>query len=103
MSDATLIPLVLPVDLAGAVLGVGRAAAYAMAKRGDLPVVPGGGRRKVPTAALEGLVGRRLEAADIAAAEAKITPERETLRDYGVKYRAERAALEAKKAAWKAA
>jgi hypothetical protein len=103
MTHQTTIPLILSVDLAGAVLGVGRAAAYAMAKRGDLPVLPGGGRLKVPTARLEQLIGRHLEPADLAAAEGKLAPQREALRDYGVQYRAAKAALAEKKIARKAA
>ncbi|HEV2562358.1 MAG TPA: hypothetical protein VGT78_09480 [Rhizomicrobium sp.] len=99
MTHAEVIPLILPVDLAGAILGINRAAAYAMAKRGDLPVLPGGGRRKVPTAGLERLVGRQLEPADILAAERKLAPEREALRHYGSRYRAARTLLAEKKTA----
>ena len=103
MTTRETIPLILPIDLAGAILNLSRGAAYAMAKRGDLPLLPGGGRRKVPTARLEQLIGRRLEIADIAAAEQRIARERTKLSEYGKAYRTARATLEAKKATRSAA
>lgn len=48
---------VLPVPVAGAVLGLGRSAAYLAANRGDLPTVRVGRRVVVPTARLRELLG----------------------------------------------
>lgn len=47
----------LSVPLAGRYLGLGRDAAYAAARRGDLPVIHFGRRMVVPTAALRTMLG----------------------------------------------
>lgn len=49
--------LTVNVEEGGAVLGLGRAAAYAAAQRGDLPTIRIGRRLVVPTPALLRLVG----------------------------------------------
>ncbi len=51
----------LPV--AGRALGVGRNAAYAAAKRGDIPTIRIGGAIRVPTAPLRKMLGLEQEAA----------------------------------------
>lgn len=91
------VPLVLPVDLAGELIGSHRAAAYAAVRSGALPVLPGPGRLKVPTAAIERLCGRRITAEDIEAARARLNPKRAVLLKYQASYRAGRAAITAKK------
>ncbi len=47
---------VLTVPEAGQILGIGRAASYAAAKRGEIPTIRIGGRIVVPTAALRRLL-----------------------------------------------
>jgi len=56
----------LRIEEAAKVLGIGRTAAYAAAKRGDIPVLRIGGLRLVPKPALEKMLaeaGREKEAA----------------------------------------
>lgn len=92
----SLVPLTLPVDLAGELLDYGsRARAYAAAKAGVLPVLPGPGRKRVATAKLAELVGRPITVEDIEAAEARLKPKREAAKRYQDDYRASRQALSA--------
>ncbi len=49
--------LTVPVTVAGRALGLGRNAAYAAAKRGDLPTIKIGGAIRVPTAPLRRMLG----------------------------------------------
>ena len=70
---------------------------YQMIQAGELKVVPGRGRLKVPTHEIERLIGKRLSIADVKAAEARIAPKRSAQLAYLKKYRAEKAALAAKK------
>jgi len=81
------------VEVAGDLIGLGRQAAYAAAKSGAIPTLPGPGKLRVPVARLEGLIGRRLTAADIRAAEARIAPRRDAMLKYQRDYRAARNAL----------
>ena len=85
--ENTEVPLVLTVDLAGELLGLERARAYAAARTGVIPTLPGPGRRRVPTARLEMMVGRRLTVADIEAAERRLRPKREASLKYQREYR----------------
>jgi hypothetical protein len=48
---------VVRVEIAGRALGIGRAAAYAAAKRGDIPTIRIGGAIRVPTAPLRQMLG----------------------------------------------
>lgn len=81
-------PLTVPIDLAGALLGLSRLAAYREVKAGAIPVLPGfAGRARVPLAGLEKLVGRTITAADIEAAKARLGPEREAFLRYQHDYR----------------
>jgi hypothetical protein len=54
--------LTVPVAVAGQALGIGRNAAYAAAKRGDIPSVRIGGAIRVPTAPLRKMLGLSNEA-----------------------------------------
>lgn len=45
----------------GQILGLGRAATYASAKRGEIPTLPLSGKLRVPTAALRRMLGLDLE------------------------------------------
>jgi hypothetical protein len=92
-SELDVVPLVIPVDLAGELTGRDRVAAYAAVKSGVFPVLPGPGRKRVPTAAIDQLVGRRITAADIRAAEARLEPKRAAFRRYQADYRAARTAV----------
>ena len=92
-----VVPLILTVELAGEMLGVGRGGAYAAVKSGALPVLPGPGRKKVPTAAIERLCGRRITVEDIETAQERLAPKRAVLLKYQAEYRAERAALKNKR------
>jgi excisionase family DNA binding protein len=60
MAPTTAIPFpstaVISVTEAGAMLGIGRSAAYSAAARGDLPTIRLGRRIVVPTAALRRLL-----------------------------------------------
>ncbi len=49
--------LTVTVEQAGRALGIGRNAAYAAAKRGDIPALKIGGAIRVPTAALRRMLG----------------------------------------------
>lgn len=49
--------LTLTVEQAGRALGIGRNAAYAAAKRGDIPTVKIGGAIRVPTAPVRRMLG----------------------------------------------
>src|SRR5262245_35309487 len=49
-------PLTVSIVEAGRRLGVGRDASYTAARRGEMPVIEIGGRRRVPLAALERLL-----------------------------------------------
>jgi hypothetical protein len=89
-------PLTLPPDVAGALLGLGREASYQAIKNGTIPKLPGGGRIKVPTAGLELVVGRRLTVADIKNALAQVEPKRQQVREYMGAYRAAHAKAEGK-------
>jgi hypothetical protein len=90
------IPLTLQVDLAGELLGYSNVnASYAAVNAGVIPTLPGPGRKKVPTAALERLVGRPITAADIDAAKARLEPKRAERLAYGTDYRNSRARLAA--------
>jgi hypothetical protein len=91
--SATPPPLAVPIDLAGALLRIDRQAAYRAAKSGALPVLPGFGRRKVPVAALETLVGKSITSADIEAARAWLEPRRNAFARYQQDYREARKAL----------
>lgn len=84
------VPLVVSVQEAGELLGQNYASAYAAARSGALPTLPGPGRKKVPTAALERLCGRRITAADIEAARSRLAPKRDRLLAYQRDYRAAR-------------
>jgi excisionase family DNA binding protein len=55
--------LTLTVEQAGRALGIGRNAAYAAAKRGDIPTVRIGGAIRVPTAPIRRMLGLEQEAA----------------------------------------
>jgi Helix-turn-helix domain len=55
--------LTVPVVVAGRALGLGRNAAYAAAKRGEIPSVKIGGAIRVPTAPLRRLLGLDREVA----------------------------------------
>ncbi len=55
--------LTVKVEVAGQALGVGRNAAYAAAKRGDIPTIRIGGAIRVPTAPLRKMLGLEQEAA----------------------------------------
>lgn len=51
----------LSIPAAGAIFGLGRAASYEAARRGDLPTVKLAGRLRVPTARLRALLGLSTE------------------------------------------
>jgi hypothetical protein len=51
----------LSIPAAGAIFGLGRAASYEAARRGDLPTIRLAGRRRVPTARLRVLLGLSTE------------------------------------------
>ncbi len=53
---------VISVVEAGSVLGLGRSAAYAAARRGEIPTLRFGRKLVVPVAELERLVGERANA-----------------------------------------
>ncbi len=53
----------IKVEQAGRALGIGRSAAYAAVRRGDLPVIKIGGSIRVLTAPLRKLLGLEQEAA----------------------------------------
>jgi hypothetical protein len=57
-----LMGLTVPVAVAGRALGIGRNAAYAAAKRGEIPIVKIGGAIRVPTAPLRKMLGLSNEA-----------------------------------------
>ena len=63
------VPLFVCVEVAGALCERPRQAAYADARRGDLPVEKFGKRLLVPVARLEERAGRPITTADIARAE----------------------------------
>ena len=86
-------PLTLPVDLAGELVGASRQVGYRMVKAGTLPVLPGPGRKKVPTAAVERLVGRTITMQDIEAAKARLEPKREAFLTYQADYRRSKLAM----------
>jgi hypothetical protein len=86
-------PLVVNVEVAGELLGLGRQAAYAAAKAGALPVLPGPGKLRIPVARLETLLGRRLTAADIRAAESRIAPRRDAMLKYQRQYHSAKKAV----------
>jgi hypothetical protein len=48
MSEPTDTPLTLDIPEAGAMAGLGRAASYAAANRGEIPTIRLGRRKKVP-------------------------------------------------------
>ncbi len=54
-------PYLLSVPEAGALLGLGRTASYEAAKRGHLPTITLNNRLYVTIAALEALIGRRID------------------------------------------
>jgi excisionase family DNA binding protein len=56
----------LTIPEAGRLLGLGRTASYEAVRRGDLPVLRINGRRLVPVAKLEQLLGRAIDPADLA-------------------------------------
>ena len=81
--DYQPVPLTLPVDPAGELLGFcSRPRAYAAAKAGVLPTLPGPGRKRVATAKLTELVGRQITLEDIEAAETRLKPKREAAKRY---------------------
>ena len=87
-------PLTVPIDLAGALLGLDRQAAYREVKSGAIPVLPGfAGRARVPLTGLEKLVGRPITVEDIDAAKARLLPKREGFLRYQHEYRRTKAAL----------
>jgi hypothetical protein len=87
-------PLTVRVDLAGELLGYsGRAASYGAVEAGVIPILPGPGRKRVPVARLEALVGRPITVADVEAAEARLKPSREKFLKYQAEYREARKAL----------
>jgi hypothetical protein len=88
-------PLTIPIELAGELLGCSRPAAYGAAKAGFIPIIPGPGRKKVPVAKLEELVGRRITCDDLDAAHARLAPKRRVFIDYQRRYREARQALTA--------
>lgn len=90
-------PLTVPIDVAGELIGVPRQTAYRMAKAGALPVMPGPGRAKVPLAKLSALVGVEITADHIKAAQDRLEPKRAALLAYQANYRRERVAVAAKK------
>lgn len=47
----------MSIEDAGRLLGISRTAAYNAAKSGDIPILPIGGRKLVPTALLRELLG----------------------------------------------
>lgn len=47
----------LTIEHAGEILGLGRASSYAAARRGEIPTIPFGRRRVVPTAMLRAMLG----------------------------------------------
>ncbi len=49
--------LTVSVEIAGRALGIGRNAAYAAAKRGDIPTIRLGGTIRVPCAPLRRMLG----------------------------------------------
>ena len=88
------VPLTIPVDLAGELLGFcSRPRAYAAAKAGVLPCLPGPGRKRVATAKLAELVGRDITLEDIEAAEERLKPKRDAVKRYQDDYRTSRQAL----------
>jgi hypothetical protein len=98
MSTTEHIPLTVPIDLAGELLGMDRQAAYRMAKSGALRVLPGPGRKKVSLASLSKLLEHELTAADIEAARDRLAPKRSAFLDYQATYRRERAAVSTRRA-----
>ena len=92
------VPATLPVDVGGAIVDRGRVAAYRLAKDGVLPILPGRGRKRVITAKLEMLLGRRITIEDVSAAEKAVQPKRDAAKKYMGEYRAHRARLATKKA-----
>lgn len=91
MDTAEPVPLVLPVDLAGELLGLARGAAYRYVEGAGL-ALPGPGRKRVPTARLELLLGRKLTSEDVQAARARLQPKRDALQRYSADYHAARRA-----------
>jgi hypothetical protein len=89
--STTYVPLVISVELAGELLGVGRGAAYLLAQTGLIPTLPGRGRKKVVVAKLEAVLGRPLTADDIAQAEIRLAPKHSALLRYQAEYREARA------------
>jgi hypothetical protein len=85
--DNPPVPLTLPLDLAGALLGMTRATAYARAQSGTIPTLPGPGRKRVPTAKLEALLGRPLNGSDITNAARKLAPDKQKFLAYQREYR----------------
>jgi hypothetical protein len=55
--------LTVPIPVAGAALGLSRNASYDAAKRGDIPTIPMGRKRPVPTAPLRRMLGLETEVA----------------------------------------
>lgn len=49
--------ITLSVPVAGKILGIGRGAAYQAARRGDIPVLIVGGRKRVPVKKLLTMIG----------------------------------------------
>lgn len=90
--ETATVPLTVSVDLAAEILGIARVRAYAMAKSGDLPCLPGHGRKRVLVHRLETICARRLTSADIRAAETRLTPKREAMLTYQAGYRTKKRA-----------
>jgi hypothetical protein len=66
IDEARQLPVVLTVEHAGQLLGMGRSASYEAARRGELPTLQFGRRLMVPTGRLLELLG--LDPAHLAAA-----------------------------------
>jgi hypothetical protein len=67
LQEARALPIVLTVEHAGRLLGMGRSAAYEAARRGQIPTQRYGRQLLVPTAMLLGQLG--LDPAHVAAPE----------------------------------
>lgn len=67
------VPLTVSVEIAGALLGIGRQSAYAAMWRDKLPTINLGGRRRyVPVARLAEMLGQPITAHDVASATATV-------------------------------
>jgi len=67
------LPVGLPVKVAAKIMGMTLPTAYRRVADGSLPLIPCGGRKRVPVAKLAELIGRPITAEEIAAAQAAAT------------------------------